>query len=182
MAAGRAVSLRLLDERSEPPLRTRIGTLMAAADAVDFAVGRIRLANLDLSPEEVDGPARCRVLVGRLDASTLLDADTARAVAVERLIDWARSGRLAVRSAGIGSWTPDFSVYTGPGGRHCLVGAHYFGSPQLTVGPSFTLFTQHPESVALLDHRFERLWRRSHDVLPAIVGVLERVRETAVGS
>ena len=152
---------------------------MVEADAVDFAVNRIRLANLDLAREEIDG-IQCRVLLGRLDASTLLDTDTARVGAVEGLIGWARSGRLAVRSAGIGAWTPDFSVYHGVSGSRCLLGAHYFGSPQLTVGPSFTVVTDDPASVAMLQRRFNRLWERSHDVLPAIVGVLERVRVGAV--
>ena len=173
--------LRLLDETSRPPLRTVIGELMEQADAVDFAVARIRLANLDLASEEIDG-LQCRVLLGRLDASTLLDTDSARLAAVEGLIGWARSGRLAVRSAGIGAWTPDFSVYHGVSGSRCLLGAHYFGPPQLTVGPSFTAVTADPDGVAVLQRRFNRLWERSHDVLPAIVAVLERVRVGAVPS
>ena len=171
--------LRLLDEASGPPVRQVIGELMAGAERVDFAIARIRLANLDLSEREVSGPTRCRVLLGQLDASTLLDTDAAGRDAVDGLIRWARSGRLFVRSAGIGAWTPDFSVYhTGSGGS-CLIGAHYFGSPHLTVGPSFTAVTTAPDSRALLDRRFGELWGRSHDVLPAIVGVLERVRGVA---
>lgn len=168
--------VRLIDERTTPPLRSVIGELMAAADTVDFAVARIRLASLDLTPREIAGPRRCRVLLGRLDASTLLDTDAARADSVNGLIRWARSGRLQVRSAGIGAWTPDFSVYhDGTLGR-CLLGAHYFGSPQLTVGPSFTCISENRETVRLLTARFAGLWERSHDVLPAIVAVLERVR------
>lgn len=168
--------VRLLDETSSPPLRDLIGRLMAGAHAVDFAIARIRLANLDLTAEEVGGPKRCRVLLGRLDASTLLDTDAADHDAVAGLIRWAGSGRLAVRSAGIGAWTPDFSLYHTPDGGTCLVGAHYFGSPHLTVGPSFTAVSDDPEARAILRRRFDALWERSHDVLPAIVGVLEQVR------
>ena len=174
-----APELRLLDECSTPPVRQVIGDFMAGAERVDFAIARIRLANLDLSEEEVSGPSRCRVLLGQLDASTLLDTDAADRAAVEGLIRWARSGRLLVRSAGIGAWTPDFSVYHTADGGTCLVGAHYFGSPHLTVGPSFTAVTTEPEARVLLGRRFGELWGRSHDVLPAIVGVLEQVRGVA---
>jgi hypothetical protein len=149
---------------------------MADADRVDFAVARIRLAHLDLSEAEVAGPERCRVLLGQLDASTLLDTEAAAAGAVDGLIRWVRSGRLLVRSAGIGAWTPDYSVYHTPDGGACLVGAHYFGNPQLTVGPSFTAVSTDPAARAMLGRRFDALWERSHDVLPGILGVLERVR------
>jgi hypothetical protein len=152
---------------------------MAGADRVDFAIARIRLANLDLSEEEVSGPTRCRVLLGHLDASTLLDTDAADRDAVDGLVRWARSGRLHVRSAGIGAWTPDFSVYCTSNGGTCLVGAHYFGSPHLTVGPSFTAVSTEREVRGVLERRFNELWDRSHDVLPAIVGVLERIRGVA---
>lgn len=167
---------RLLDERSTPALRTVLGSLMAGAHTVDFAIARIRLANLDLNQQEMSGPHRCRVLLGQLDASTLIDADAASRSALDGLIRWAGGGRLAVRSAGIGAWTPDFSVYRGPDGTECMVGAHYFGSPQLTVGPSFTVVTADPATAQMLGRRFTELWQRSHDVLPAILGVLERVR------
>lgn len=173
---------RLLDEQSMPSLRAVIGDLMAGAAAVDIAVARIRLANLDLSAEEVAGPTRCRVLLGQLDASTLLDADAAQGDAIERLANWTRSGRLEVRSAGIGAWTPDFSLYTSPAGVTSLLGAHYFGSPHLTVGPSFTVISDDPGSADVLRGRFDHLWERSHDVLPAIACVLERVRVGAPAS
>jgi hypothetical protein len=167
---------RLLDDTSSPPLRQVIGELMIGAERVDFAIARIRLAALDLSEEEVTGPDRTRVLLGQLDASTLLDAGAADRTAVAGLIRWARSGGLEVRSAGIGAWTPDFSVFHGSNGGAALVGAHYFGSPQLTVGPSFTVVSMEPETRRILARRFDGLWERSHDVLPAIVDVLERAR------
>lgn len=169
-------AIRLLDERSDPALRAVIGELLAGADAVDLAVARIRLANLDLSEREVSGPRRCRVLLGHLDASTLLDASAARQESVDRLARWTRSGRLEVRSAGIGRWTPDFSVYHAGDGGTCLLGAHYFGNPHLNVGPSFTAVITDQETRGALAARFDRLWRRSHDVLPAIAQVLEGAR------
>lgn len=167
---------QLLDETSDPPLRTVIGRLLEGAEAADIAVARIRLASLDLTAQEIEGPSRCRVLVGRLDASTLLDTSAARDEAVDRMARWTRSGRLHVRSAGIGAWRPDFSVYRTARGGTCLLGAHYFGSPQLTVGPSFTVVLADPVTRSALAARFDQLWDRSHDVLPAISQVLERVR------
>lgn len=167
---------RLLNETSDPPLRTVIGRLLKDAEAADIAVARIRLASLDLTEQEIEGPTSCRVLLGRLDATTLLDTGTARAEAVARLARWTRSGRLQVRSAGIGAWRPDFSVYHTARGGTSLLGAHYFGSPQLTVGPSFTVVTEDPVVRSDLAARFDQLWDRSHNVLPAIAQVLERVR------
>lgn len=169
-------TFRLLDETARPPLRTVIGELLAGADAVDLAIGRIRLASLDLTDREISGPDRCRVLLGHLDASTLLDTGSGRQHALDRLARWTLSGRLEVRSAGLGRWTPDFSVYHTRDGGTCLLGAHYFGRAQITVGPSFTAVTGDPAARAALTSRFDRLWERSHDVLPAIVQVLERAR------
>jgi hypothetical protein len=167
---------QLLDETSDPPLRTVIGRLLQRAESADIAVGRIRLASLDLTAQEIEGPSRCRVLVGRLDASTLLDTGRGRDEALARLARWTRTGRLHVRSAGIGAWRPDFSVYRTAHQGTALLGAHYFGSPQLTVGPSFTVVARDPAIRYALTRRFDQLWDRSHDVLPAISQVLDRAR------
>lgn len=173
------MALRVLDERADPPLRRVIGSLLTSCDRADLAIGRIRLGALDLSETEVRGPTRCRVLLGQLDASTLLDAAPARPegrVSIGRLAEWLESDRLEVRSAGIGAWAPDFSVYHGRGrGRDAstsIIGAHYFGSPQLTVGPSVTVLLRDRGAARLLTGRFRELWDRSHDVAPAIMEVL----------
>lgn len=175
---SRALPSRLLDERSGIPLRQVIGRLLEESECAVLAIGRIRLGALDLSEEEVRGPSRCRVLLGQLDASTLLDAapSTPRpSPAIRRLARWLGTDRLEVRSAGIGSWTPDFSVFQGrDGGATCLVGAHYFGSPQLTVGPSVTVMLRDDDAARLLHRRFQELWDGAHDVAPAIMEVLER--------
>lgn len=179
---------RILDERSEPPLRAVIGKLLASCGRADLALGRVRLGSLDLTPAEVQGPERCRVLLGQLDASTLLDTAPhrgSRPPAMARLATWLASERLEVRSAGIGAWTPDFSVYSSsPGlpGREgareqtttCLLGAHYFGNPQLTVGPSVTVVLHDRDTARVLRRRFDELWDQAHDVSAAIMEVLER--------
>lgn len=110
---------RILDERSDPPLRAVIGRLLSSCHHADLALGRVRLGSLDLTQGEVEGPRRCRVLLGQLDASSLLDTAPhlgPRAPAMVRLAAWLANERLEVRSAGIGAWNPDFSVYgSGPG-------------------------------------------------------------------
>lgn len=168
----------VIDERSRRPLRAIIGELLVAAESVDIAIARVRLAALDLSDDEVRGPALCRVLLGQLDASTLLDATGERGgprPELRGLADWLASERLQVRSAGIGAWTPDFSVFRARDRTATsLVGAHYFGSPQLTVGPSVTSILRDPATARLLEGRFQQLWERAHDVAPAIQDVLAR--------
>lgn len=184
----------LMDERARPTLRERLGRQLVRADGADFAVARIRLAALDLTDEEIAGTARWRVLLGELDAAMLLDAwesvrSTRQRDALARLRAFADSGRLQVRSAGLGSWAPDFAVVRGrQGGRGgragsmlCAVGAIYFGRPRLAVGPSLTMVTSDPDAARRAGARFDELWDRAHDVLPAIVDVLDRAHELAAG-
>lgn len=173
--------VRMLDERSGASgesLRALIGGLLVNAARADIALTRVRLAALDLTEVEVRSGARCRVLLGALDASVLLDAaDDAAAIrpGLRHLAEWLASDRLEVRSAGLGSWMPDFSVYEDRAGRTTsLVGAHYFGSPQLAVGPSVTVVTTDESAARLLCGRFDELWGRAHDVAPAILDVVRR--------
>lgn len=171
--------LTLLDERATPPLRDRIGRLLAGADQAAFALARVRLAFVDLGDEELGSLRRCRVLLGHLDASNLLDAsDSAgrhtHAPSMGRLLRFANSGRLEVRSAGLAAWTPDFGVVQRDAEAMGLLGAIQFGNPELLSGPTFTAITTDSDAVALLGRRFDQLWHRSHDVLPAIRQVLER--------
>ncbi len=163
----------LMDEEARPTVRERFGAAMAGAVSMDVAVARIRLAALDLTERELGGVRRCRLLLGELDASTLLDAaesETAR----DRLRAFAGSGRLEVRSAGLGAWSPDFCVSRGTAGVVSMVGAIYFGNPRLLTGPAFTLVSAEEDWAALLSVRFDALWERGHDVLPAIRDVLDR--------
>src|SRR5690606_24282735 len=121
----------------------------------------------------------CRILIGRLDASALVDlgrdsrAPNAR---METLLDFLKSGRVQVRSAGIGAWSPDFSLYhrAAPGESACLVGAHYFHEPLSSHGPSFTVLLTDPAAVTTAAARFERLWRRSHDVIEPVIGAIRQ--------
>lgn len=173
----------LVDERGAVPVRDRIGRLLSAARRADFALARIRLAALDLTPREVGHSERCRVLLGQLDAGTLMDVGEAvPATARERLgvlRAWMASGRLQVRSAGIAGWVPDFSIFRGPPDA-ALLGAHYFGSTYPAAGPSFTAIVTDPSSIILLAARFDELWALGHDVLPAVRDVVERAHGVAL--
>jgi hypothetical protein len=76
------------------------------------------------------------------------------------------------------AWTPDFSVYRGlcGGGRiraACLIGAHYFYEPH-EHGPSFTWIVDEDIAVQRATGRFEEIWERSHDALPAVLHAIEQ--------
>lgn len=177
----------LIDERSRPTLRERLGRQLVGAESADFAVARIRLAALDLTEREIGGSGRWRVLLGELDAAMLLEASEGVRAGpptgtLGRLRAFAGSGRLEVRSAGLGSWTPDFAIVRRRPHDVCVAGAIYFGQPRLVMGPSLTVLTRDRAAVRELSLRFEELWERSHDVLPAILEVLERADAVALGT
>lgn len=174
----RAPATDIIDEHAQPPFRERLGTLMRSSRHADFAVTRIRIAGIDLADEEIAGLVRCRVLVAQLNADTLAEAADAGMLRPEHrrnlgvLLRFVDSGRLQLRAAGLGAWVPDFSVLRG-GRNALLLGAHYFGRPYPTVGPSFTCITDDDALVRDAARRFEELWDDARDVLPAIRGTLE---------
>lgn len=169
----------LIDEASTPPLRAHITRLLATSVTADIAVGNIRLAGLDLTPIEIRDVRRCRILLGRLDSSALADLgrdNPGVALRMRTLLDFLESGRVEVRSAGIGAWSPDFSVYhqRTEATSACLLGAHYFHEPLSTHGPSFTALLTAPAAVAAASARFDALWFGSHDVMEPVIGAIHR--------
>ena len=170
---------RLLDEKSRPPLREELSRVLQDAESADFAVHRIRLAALDLDDRELEGVREWRVLVGRLDASMLLDVPHESSRHLRRLGVFADSGRLHVRSVGLAGWAPDFAVVRGATTTSFL-GSLYFGQPHLVTGPAFTLVTSEGGAARLLTRRFDELWAAAHDVLPAVQRVLRRVNGNGV--
>lgn len=183
MSAGPGL---LLDGRRQPRLRSVIGRLLARATAADFAISRVRLAAIDLTPDELDSVQRCRVLLGRLDIDALTapldhrDTVRDRTSNLTSLRAFVASGRVAIRTAGSTLWLPDFSVLSGPserdgvpGGAVCLVGAHYFARPYPTRGPALTCMLSDAESVARAGERFGELWELGYDVLPVITETLD---------
>ncbi|HSK20259.1 MAG TPA: hypothetical protein VK912_13990 [Longimicrobiales bacterium] len=176
----------LIDDATRPPLRRRIGHLLARCAYAEIAVGHIRLAALDLAEDETRSVRRCRILLGRLEVRALTDfgftdPDVEKRMAA--LLAFLESGRVEIRSAGLGAWSPDFSTYRRPDGAECacLVGAHYFREPPSPNGPSLTALLTDPYSVALALARFETLWARGHDVLEPVVSAVHK-RQSFSGS
>lgn len=177
----------LLDEQREPSVRRLLGRLLARAHEADFAVARIRIAAIDLEPAELARVRRCRVLVGRFDATTIAEAAYAVHLPIRRrnlevLLGFVDSGQVEVRAAGPDAWSPDFSVLRGPhrlvpGCVHtvAVVGAHYFAKPFPVGGPALTCVVRGRAAAARLRARFDEVWHRGHDVLPVVREGLEHL-------
>ena len=144
------------------------------------AVTRVRLSTLDLTEEDVQGLVSMRVLLAEVNALTLdaeariLRADPRRAHRVELYRRLLESGRLEVRSAPLGGWSPDFTAFSGMEGPSAvLIGFHWFERPYPHRGPAFTAL--HRGSPArLAADRHAELWEQAHDVGPAIWSILSK--------
>jgi flavin-binding protein dodecin len=198
----------LIDEEGAPTPRQLIGQLLGSATHAEIAVSHVRLGAIDLGAAETQNVQHCRVLLDRLDAGSLASLDwnaaaataagtasaaaagAASAAAIDdavrraaqsatALLRFITSDRVELRSAGVSTWRPDFSIYRGlsaspPAPRAvCLVGAHYFGLPPAL--PAFTCVCDDAAAVALALRRFEQLWERSHDVGDAVVAAVTRL-------
>jgi hypothetical protein len=189
----------LLDERGTPTPRTVIGRLLGGATHAEIAVSHVRVAAIDLRAGEAERIECCRVLLDHLDAHSLalpgLPAGAGAPVAARRvaeraaaLLRFIESGRVEMRSAGVGAWRPDFSIYRGVSGAVspatastpavCLVGAHYFDQPPTT--PAFTCVIDDPAAIATALRRFEQLWEQGHDVAEAVTDAVARLAEAPV--
>ena len=181
MAARRVVLNRnpvLLDELQVPSVRETIGRLFSTAQRADLAIARVRLAAVDLRSDEIGSLQRCRLLLSTVDANLLHDSSAQtspeRRRIVERLIAWASSGRLELRSCGVLAWSPDFSIYHHDGRTRdvALVGAHYFQSMFSGHGVALTCVIRQQAAVRHAAERFEELWSSGYDVLPVVVDAL----------
>jgi hypothetical protein len=168
----------LLDELHVPSVRETMGRLFSTAQGVDLAIARVRLAAVDLRADEISSLQRCRLLLSTVDANLLHDSSgqtsPERRKTVERLIAWAGSGRLELRSCGILAWSPDFSIYHHDAGARsvALVGAHYFQSMFSGHGTALTCVIRQQAAVRHAAGRFEELWSSGYDVLPVVVDAL----------
>ncbi|HWV58389.1 MAG TPA: hypothetical protein VNZ57_13130 [Longimicrobiales bacterium] len=177
----------LLDENTDPPLREWYGRLLATATEADFAVGRVRLAGIDMSGVELAGVRHCRMLLGRLDMDTLLDGsgdphpeDDWRA-RLKRLRAFVGSGRIRIHSAGMQQWSPDFSVFrgvragAGPGGGDrgaaVVLGPHHFAR-SAPDGAAMTAIIPGENAAALATRRFETMFESGYDVTGVVLELL----------
>lgn len=171
----------LFDGRASPSLRSVLGAALAESSSASFAIRRIRLARVDLMPEELRRVARCRVLLGRLDADSLADTGALpSSTRTAALLDMAASGRLEVRSASLLTWDPDFAlVGNGRDDDLLLFGSIQF-MPPLPQRPieelSLSCALRDPVMVRSAAVRFEELWERAHDALEAVTDALCRSR------
>ncbi len=170
----------LLDERVRPDFRDVFGRLTADATTIRTAVTRVRLSTLDLGAAELARVRRFRVVVAELNALHL-DAEArvlltrpARAAGVRLLAGLLERGILEVRSAPLGGWSPDFTVFSGEDGpTAALLGFHWFERPFPHRGPA--LGSLHgPAGARRAARRHDELWERAHDVGPAIWSLLAR--------
>jgi len=176
----------LLDERSRPDFRDVFGVLARSSTEIEAAVTRVRLTTVDLLPEEVAGLRHFRVLLCEMSALRLEGEAHAllhlrrRTPNLRLLLGLLEEGRLEVRAAPLGGWSPDFTVFSGSSGPAAvLTGFHAFERPYPHRGPA--LATLHgPEAARLAAHRHGELWSEAHDVGPTLWTLLsraERARE-----
>lgn len=174
------------DERTRGGFRGRFGILARRALTIDVAATRVRLSLVDLRTSELSKLTRMRVLLAELNAFRMAAeaeaalGDVERTAALDLLLKLLAQGRIRVRSAPMGGWAPDFSVFAdGSGPFAALVGVHSFMRPAPFPGPLF--YSQHgPDAAAAARGRFEEVWDRSHDVSAAITRLLGRVTDPAL--
>jgi hypothetical protein len=178
----------LFDERRRPDFRDVFGALARRSTDILAAVTRIRLTTLDLGTEELAPLQSLRVLLCELSALRLeaeanaLAHQRRRAPNLRLLAHLLEDGRLQVRSAPLGGWSPDFTVFAdGTGAQWVLTGFHAFERPYPHRGPA--LASLHgPEAARLAAARHQELWDAAHDVGPTVWTLLSRAgRLTGMG-
>jgi hypothetical protein len=173
----------LLDERSPEGFRHIFGELLTRSVALDTAILKIRLGAVDLSSHELSGLQRIRVLVAELSARTLeeeayaLVVDREKRDNLERILELLRRGSLEIRSAPLGGWSPDFSVFSGDHHPHSvLIGLHWFQRPFPHRGPAWAARFGAREA-RWAAGRFAGIWAGAHDIGPAVRRLLERAAQ-----
>ena len=170
----------LFDERGTPNFRDVFGALARGSSEISTAVTRVRLTTVDLQPAEVAELRHFRVLLCELSALRLKGEAHAllhlrrRAPNLRLLIGLLEQGRLEVRAAPLGGWSPDFTVFSGESGPSAVVaGFHSFERPYPHRGPA--LATLHgPDAARLAARRHEELWEEAHDVGSTLWTLLSR--------
>jgi hypothetical protein len=170
----------LFDERGRPDFRDVFGVLARGSSEISTAVTRVRLTTVDLQPDEVTQLRHFRVLLCELSALRLEGEAHAllhlrrRAPNLRLLVGLLEEGRLEVRAAPLGGWSPDFTVFSSASGASAvLAGFHSFERPYPHRGPA--LATLHgPDAARLAAHRHEELWAEAHDVGPTLWTLLSR--------
>lgn len=147
---------------------------------MDTAILRIRLAAVDLSEKELRKVRNLRVLVAEVNSQTVeeevyaLAMDTAKRENLSRILDLLRRGVMEIRSAPLGGWSPDFTVFSAGGTPHTLLlGDHWFHRPFPHRGPAWGARFGAEEAQKALS-RFAEVWSGAHDIGPALRRLMER--------
>jgi len=170
----------VFDEQNARGFRARFHDELREAWNVSMAVKRLRLSAIDVSDEDLRRIRTARLVLAQVRAAAL-DAEAHALMArpdarrrLEIILRLMADGRMRVRVAPLGGWSPDFTVFADARGpRSVLLGFHQFERTHPYPGP--TLGVQFGRRGALLAHRrFHDIWNRSHDVLPAVQSILAR--------
>lgn len=161
--------MTILDEFTTPSMRKTFSALMSSSRRVDVAVAYMRLAGVDVDPAEIAQLERLRVVIGRLDADALFQAETRPRDQLQRLRALAGSGVLEVRTVPRFQWQPDFSVFA----RAALIGAHYAERPYPADGVALTCVVTDEAAVRRCARRFQQMWELGYDVLPVVIATLD---------
>jgi hypothetical protein len=175
----------LLDERGRPDFRDVYGRHASVAATLDAAVRKVRLAGVTLGSREIGGVRRMRVLVAEMNALTLsgeaeaIGADPSRRQRLELLLQLFDEGRLAVRTAPLAGWDPDFTIFGRKKPETLLLGPHWFERPYPHPGPAFGVVLS-GDHARRAHARFEGLWSSAHDLRRPIEELIrEAFRRTA---
>jgi hypothetical protein len=170
----------LLDERSPDDFRSLFGHLLLRSRTVDTAIHRVRLSAVDLSQRELTPLRRLRVLVAEANAQTVegeayaLAADSQKRAALARILGLLQRGVMEIRSAPLGGWSPDFSVFSDESGpQSLLLGIHWFRRPYPHRGPAWAACFGAGEATRA-QARFDEIWSAAHDIGPAVQRLMER--------
>lgn len=182
--AATATPARLLEESTRPDVPDVFRRHLRRSVCTDIALTRLRILGLRLGPGDVDALPRLRLCVAHPRAAewevevhrALLDPSRRRTV--RGLVEALVAGRITVRAAPLGGWSPDFSVFHADDGpRRALVGSHWLERPHPERGPVIGVELAAAGARALA-RRFDDVWRMSYDITPALVGLLGRTLAT----
>lgn len=170
----------LISERGRPDFRDVFVEALRRSTDVAVAVTRVRLSTLDFEAKDLERLESMRVLVVEVNALTLdaearlIQADPGQASRVGLYRNMLESGRLEVRSAPLGGWSPDFTVFSGARGPTAvLCGKHWFQRPHPHRGPALASL-HFGRAARLAARRHGEVWDAAHDVGTAIWSILSK--------
>lgn len=175
-----ATRARFVDESTRPDMPALYRRHLRTSRTADIALTRLRILGLRLNAADVAQLPRIRLCVAHPRAAewevevhrSLLDPS--RAAPVRGLISALAQGRITVRAAPLGGWSPDFTVFgrdSGP--RRALVGSHWLERPHPERGPVIGVELAGAGARAL-SRRFDDVWESAYEVTPALAGLLGR--------